>query len=79
MEIKVVCINESEHLKLGFIYDAEENEYFDDCWVIKMPIISYDPATDISMTSYAWRSYYKTDFMTLAEWRDKQINEILND
>jgi hypothetical protein len=75
--IKLICIKPHTTLIEGNVYDGKVNvslkaNFFD------IPIDGdiYDTFYFIPSIN---RRYDKDFFMTLAEWRDKQINEILND
>lgn len=61
-------------LSIGKIYDADEKE---DCWMINMLISSYDPATKKFYWHNTQLAYSKDYFITLAQWREKQIDKIL--
>ena len=68
--IKVICIDKSPvdqcyniPLIEGKIYDAKENLYY---W-------------EIINEKQKMYSYSKTRFITLAEWRETQINSIFQD
>jgi len=89
--IKVVCIKEPEfnfgHVMLGKTYDAEIDG---DGYKIDVLISSVDPAASgyfsgkpvnppIIKQSICKITYLKCWFMTLADWREQQINNILND
>jgi hypothetical protein len=75
----VICIfsNEGAVLPLNLynIYWAEPSEYWrqfhEDYYLI------YFTENDIKPCS--WQVYHKDDFITLAEWRENQINQILED
>jgi len=75
--IKLICIKPHTTLIKGNVYDGKVNvslkaNFFD------IPIDGdiYDTFYFIPSIN---RRYDKDFFMTLAEWRDKRIDEILND
>ena len=77
--IKVVCIENKDFwggLKTGEIYEAEFD--IDGYWIC-MPMFVID-IDDAIVQSYKNKIHYpKKFFITLAEWREKQIDNILND
>jgi len=64
---KVICISAEDNKKItiGKIYDA----YHDSD--LRFYYIKNDDET--------WVAYFAYKFITLADWRDKQIDKILND
>jgi len=61
---------EMYHGVLDKDYDSKRNLY----WITDYPRIENDPNPQDK-----WRGFDANLFITLAEWRDKQINEILKD
>jgi hypothetical protein len=83
--IKVVCIEIPEcykhlnfELEFGKIYEVKQSPYVSTCWIINNTNISYDPATNISYIFINHITCDKKYFITLAEWRQQQIDKILN-
>ena len=72
MIIKVVCIDNTNQVFLtkGKVYETDLGSVFsyDDYYRIRD-----DSGSKVDI------NYLKTRFMTLAEWRDKQIDSILYD
>ena len=75
--IKLICIKPHRTLIEGNIYDGKLNSS------LKSNFYDIPIGEDIYDTFYFIpslnRRYDKYFFITLAEWRDKQINDILND
>ena len=74
--IPIVCINVNElhplPLTLNTIYWTREQTFFNN-----LNLVIY--ANEESKFPFSWGYYDRIDFITLAEWREKQINFILND
>ena len=67
--IKVICIDNDNgyyNLTINKIYDALEHDGNSDLY-------------QIQNDEFEMGSYFKTRFIPLAEWRDKQINNLLDD
>jgi hypothetical protein len=78
---KMICIKESDGLSLphysviyGEIYSCKESKRYDDCYEV-----SVTDDEDDGRTMLYIGLFYKKLFLTQAEWRDKQINSILDD
>jgi hypothetical protein len=81
MEIKIVCIEEpyrTPEITIGRIYEAN---IVNDSYEITFYSIGIDNAVNPHvMQQYAYKlSIPQGYFITLAEWRQQQIDKILND
>jgi len=74
-KLQLVCIFVEENavlpLTLYNIYWGEPTDRFPDYYVI------YFNENDV--TPCSWQVYPKEEFLTMAEWREQQINSILDD
>lgn len=88
--MKVICIKNYSTSKIflkGKIFDTNDEYYNTDKWH-NIPKgthyiftgLTYDKTIDnIKQTRTFYKEEFEEYFMTLAEYRDKQINDILND
>ena len=77
--IKVICIKDSNGISLphysvknGEFYICNESKRYEDCYEVNIVSDDFEDMLYIGL-------FYKKLFLTQAEWRDKQINSILED
>ena len=75
---KLICIKENIHNKVGDIVDGFDyltNEEWRRIVIIPVDSLTLENALE---NGYTYRTTYE-NFITLAEYRDKQINDIIYD
>ena len=80
MTNKLICIKDSKGVSLphysvtkGEFYLCNESKRYIDCYEVNVP--DNDDDKDILYIGL----FYKSNFLSQAEWRDKQINSILDE
>ena len=79
----MVCIKDSigvslphYSVKSGEFYSCKESKRYEDCYEVT---IAFEDDGDGCKDSLYIGLFYKKLFLTQAEWRDKQINSILDE
>jgi hypothetical protein len=77
--IKVICIKDSNgfslphySIKKGEFYSCKESTRYKNCYQVNIVSDDFEDMLYIGL-------FYKSNFLTLAEWREQQINSILDE